>query len=111
MQLKRLCSDNGKRHVHRSSYVHRSRVRRSSQTPAGARYALVERRTGCDDTPRTTRCARELRECLGLLLIVAERIVRETGNRPMVALEDNQDGTGRATSTVRLNRDDPLPEN
>ena len=40
-----------------------------------------------------------------------EQIARETGNGPMVTLENNQDDTGRVTFTVRLDRDDPFPEN
>ena len=67
----------------------------------------VENAPGDTPAERTRRRAHELRECLGVLLILAERLARERGNDPMVEPDAR---TGRACYTVELDNLDPLPE-
>ena len=57
---------------------------------------------------RTARTAHELRECLGVLLILTERLARESGNARMVELDAR---TGRASFVVDLEGTDPLSAN
>jgi hypothetical protein len=57
-----------------------------------------------DDGPdgRTARDTHRLRETVGVLLILSERLARQTGNERLVTLDDNGDGTGTASFTVSL---------
>ena len=57
-----------------------------------------------EDTPdeRTRRRTHELRQTVGVLLILSERLARDTGNDSMVTLDRNGDGTGTASFTVNL---------
>ena len=66
-----------------------------------------------NDAPaaRTRRRTHELRQTVGVLLILTERLARERGNDPMVELEARTDGTGRARFTVELDGIDPLSAN
>ena len=66
-----------------------------------------------NDAPaaRTARRTHELRQTVGVLLILTDRLAREHGNAPMVELEARTDGTGRACFTVELDNLDPLSLN
>ena len=57
-----------------------------------------------EDTPdeRTKRRTHDLRQTLGVLLILSERLARDTGNDSLVTLDGNGDGTGTASFTVAL---------
>ena len=57
-----------------------------------------------EDTPdeRTRRRAHKLRQTVGALLVLSERLAREHGNGSMVTLDHNGDGTGTASFTVNL---------
>jgi hypothetical protein len=57
-----------------------------------------------DDGPdgRTKRRAHRLRETVGVLLILSERLARDEGNERMVTLDNHGDGTGAASFTVSL---------
>jgi hypothetical protein len=57
-----------------------------------------------DDGPdgRRKRRAHRLRETAGVLLILSERLARQTGNERMVTLDNHGDGTGTASVTVSL---------
>lgn len=60
-----------------------------------------------EDTPdeRMRRDAHDLRETLGLALVLAERLAREHGNRRMVTFDERDDNTGEARFQIAL--DDP----
>jgi hypothetical protein len=57
-----------------------------------------------DDGPdgRRRRDAHRLRETIGVLLVLSERLARDEGSGSMVTLDDNGDGTGTASFTVSL---------
>ena len=59
---------------------------------------------GTEDTPdeRTRRRTHELRQTLGVLLILSERLARDEGNDSLVTLDNHGDGTGTAAFTVAL---------
>ena len=56
------------------------------------------------DTPdqRTRRRTHELRQTVGVLLVLTERLARENGNGSLVTLDNHGDGTGTASFTVNL---------
>lgn len=58
-----------------------------------------------EDTPdeRMRRDAHDLRETLGLALVLAERLARDHGNRRMVTLDEKGDDTGEARYQIALN--------
>ena len=66
-----------------------------------------------DDTPdeRTRRRTHELRQAVGALLILTERLARERGNAPMVEMGEGADGTGRVSFTVDLEGTELSPAN
>jgi len=74
---------------------------------------LLERATrlleDVEDAPaeRTRRRAHELRQTVGVLLILTERLARECGNASMVELDAR---AGRASFTVDLDHTNPLPD-
>ena len=57
-----------------------------------------------EDIPdqRTRRRTHELRQTLGVLLVLTERLARDAGNGSLVTLDNHGDGTGTATFTVAL---------
>lgn len=57
-----------------------------------------------DEQPaeRTRRRAHQLREHLGVALILSERLARQKGNGEMLKLEDREDGTGRVSYTANV---------
>jgi hypothetical protein len=57
-----------------------------------------------DDAPdgRTARDTHRLRETVGVLLILSERLARDEGNERLVTLDNHGDGTGTASFTVSL---------
>ena len=57
---------------------------------------------------RTARRAHELRQTVGVLLILSERLARQHGNARMVELDAR---TGRASFVVDLEGTDPLSAN
>jgi hypothetical protein len=60
-------------------------------------------RTQNDALPeRTRRRAHQLRETLGVALIMSEMLARETGNGPMVEMRGRPDGAGEARFVVDL---------
>jgi len=63
-----------------------------------------------EDTPdeRMRRDAHDLRETLGLALVLAERLAREHGNLRMVETTELDDGTGEASFAVNLDDMDAL---
>ena len=86
--------------------------------PAEQAERLLERATrllsdvqhASNDTPaeRTARRAHELRQTVGVLLILCERVAREHGNESMVELHAY---TGEVCYTVELDNTAPLSEN
>ena len=66
-----------------------------------------------EDTPegRTRRRTHELRQTLGVLLILSERLARDEGNDSMLTLDRNGDGTGTAAFTVNLDDGVALGDN
>ena len=89
--------------------------------PAGQAERLLDRatrllsdvQTATAGTPdeRTERRTHELRQTVGVLLLVCERLARTHGNAAMVKVDTNADGTGRATYVVDLKGTDPLSAN
>ena len=66
-----------------------------------------------EDTPdaRTRRRTHELRQTLGVLMILSERLARDEGNDSMLTLDRNGDGTGTAAFTVNLDDGVALGDN
>lgn len=64
-------------------------------------------RSGGEAPPeRTRRQAHQLRETLGVALILSEMLARETGNGPMVKVNGRPDGTGEARFALNLDEVD-----